>query len=67
MGPETAAAIGAAISLIREATDAIGKIKNITQGEVRDLSPEELQTIKARVDAAYDDFGNMFAGRLGDE
>jgi hypothetical protein len=56
MGPSTAAAIGAAIQLIIEATRAIERIKSITQGETRDLTPEELASVKVRVDSAYADF-----------
>lgn len=66
MGPETAAAIGAALSLIREATDAIGKIKAITEGETRDLTPEELALIKTPVDEAYAGFTGMFNSRIQD-
>lgn len=52
MSPGTASAIAAIVQLIIEGAKAIEDIKNITGGENRDLTREELDYIKSKLDAS---------------
>lgn len=52
MSPNTVGAIAAIAQLIIEAAKAIEDIKNITGGDERDLTPQEMDYLKNKLDAA---------------
>lgn len=58
-----AAIILGAIQLIREATRAIEEIQGLLGDGTRDLSEDELNVLRARVNESYDKFQNLLRDR----